>query len=236
MSQFPFPAVSNATLSGADAVFRGVLEAISRQRLVPGTKLQEENLAQIFTVSRAQVRTALLRLKQRGLVEMKPKHTAAVARPSVEEVRSIFALRRWIEPEIASEVAGKFAKKHELALKAHLDQEQSARERGDRIEATRLAGLFHSAICACSDNLIAAGYVSELVDRSFLAIYLYQRAGELMCVNDEHFALAAAFKSKDFKKARHLMGEHLDHILKRMDLVQSENTSTDLSQAFRGLV
>jgi hypothetical protein len=32
------------------------------------------------------------------------------------------------------------------------------------------------------------------------------------------------------------MGEHLDHILKRMDLVQSENTSADLGQAFRGLI
>lgn len=236
MSQFPFPAISKAALNGADAVFRGVLEAISRQRLAPGTKLQEENLAQIFDVSRAQVRTALSRLKQRGLVEMQPKHTAAVARPSVAEVRNIFALRRWIEPEIASEVAGKFTKKDEAALKAHLDQEQSARQNGDRVEATRLAGLFHSVICSCSDNSLAAGYVSELVDRSFLAIYLYQRAGELMCVNDEHFALAAAFKSKDSRKARDLMGEHLEHILMRMDLAQSESVSADLSQAFKGLV
>jgi DNA-binding GntR family transcriptional regulator len=154
----------------------------------------------------------------------------------VDEVRDIFALRRWIEPEIAGEVAGKFTKKDESTIKTHLDQEQAARERGDRIEATRLAGLFHSAICSCSHNRLAAGYVNELVDRSFLAIYLYQRTGELMCVNEEHFAIAAAFKRKDIKKARELMAKHLEHILKRMDLVQGGGVSADLSQAFRGLI
>src|SRR4051794_2413156 len=83
--------------NGADLLFSGMLEAISRQRLPPRTKLPEEGLAQIFNVSRAQVRNALSRLQLRGLVEMEPNRTAQIAAPSTAETRAIFDMRLWIE-------------------------------------------------------------------------------------------------------------------------------------------
>lgn len=223
------------TPEGADAVFHGILEAVSRQRLAPGKKLPEEGLAQIFGVSRAQVRTALARLKLRGLVQMEPNRTAQIAEPSVPDVIALFNVRSWIEPEIAAEVAETLSD-HDLAsLKAHLDLEQSARDADDRIEATRLAGVFHSELANLSQNAIARQYVAELVDRSFLAIYLYQRVGEVMCVNEDHNDLINALAARDANLSRKVMRAHLDHILKRLDLNGGQETADDLSLAFRGI-
>ena len=221
---------------GADAVFDGVLDAVARQRLPPGTKLGEENLAQIFTVSRAQVRAALSRLKGRGLVDMEPNRTAAIASPSVLEVRSIFALRRWIEPELVAEVAQSLNRHGEAMLREHLEREQAARDTADRVEAVRLSGLFHTAIASLSGNRLAASYVAELVDRSFLAIYLYQRPGSVVCVNEEHLCMMDAISRRDPKGAYSAVADHLDHILSRLDLQAPQDAALDLKQAFRGIV
>lgn len=220
---------------GAAVVFDGVLAAISRQRLAPGMKLPEESIAQIFGVSRAQVRTALSRLRLRGMVQMEPNKTAQVAEPSIEEVRALFEVRFWVEPEVAADVARELTDEGLSKLKSHLDQEQTARDAGDRIEATRLSGLFHSQIAALSNNEIAKQYVNELVDRSFLAIYLYQRIGEVMCVNDDHMLLAKTFADRDAEASRIAMRAHLEHILSRLDLTGRHENSDYLGQAFRGI-
>ncbi len=222
--------------NGADAVFGGVLEAIARQRLPPGTKLREENLAQIFAVSRAQVRSALSRLKQRGLVHMEPNRIAAIASPSVLEVRSIFALRRWIEPQVVVEVAQTLSRPGEAMLRDHLEREQAARDKGERIEAARLSGLFHAAIASLSENRLAAAYVTELVDRSFLATYLYQRPGSVVCVNEEHLRMMDTMARRDPEAARSAVLDHLDHILSRLNLEEVQDAVPDLGQAFKGIV
>ena len=222
--------------NGADVLFQGMLEAISRQRLPPGTKLPEEGLAQIFNVSRAQVRNALSRLQLRGLVEMEPNRTAQIAAPSTEETRAIFDLRLWIEPEIAAEVAMKLDAKGEAVLKDHLSQDKAARESADRVEATRLAGQFHNVIASFSNNRVACRYVQELVDRSFLSIYLYQRVGSLMCVNEEHEELVKVLSKRNADAARRVMADHLRHIVDRLDLDTPGGQQPDLRQAFRGIV
>ncbi len=49
-------------------VFEGIMQAIARQRLAPGMKLNEEAIGEVFGVSRTKVRAALLQLAARGLV------------------------------------------------------------------------------------------------------------------------------------------------------------------------
>jgi len=223
-------------IDGATAVHDGVLKAISLQRLAPGTRLPEENLARIFAVGRGPVRSALARLKQRGLVRMEPNRSAEIATYSVAEVHGLFDVRRWIEPEVAADVAHILTPSQLTHLKSHLDDEQAARDAGDRIEATRLSGLFHTELARCSPNMIARRYISELVDQSFLAIYLYQRVGVFMCVNEDHLDLIATLESGDPDRARRSMRDHLDHILERLDLSEKGEENEDLEQAFAGVI
>lgn len=222
--------------NGAEFVYQGILQAISRQRLPPRTKLPEERLAQIFEANRAQVRSALSRLQTRGLVEMEPNRTAQIAAPSVAETRALFDVRLWIEPEIAAEVAMKLDSRGEKVLKNHLAEDRAARDAGNRIEATRLAGDYHKLIASFSDNAVARRFIEELVDRSFLSICLYQRVGNMMCVNEEHEDLVHVLRKRDAGAARRVMAQHLSHIVERLDLTVPGDYEPDLREAFHGIV
>ena len=74
--------------------------AISERRLLPGTRLKEAQLSEIFGVSRARVRQALAALERDGLVNLMPNRGALVAKPSVEDARDVFFARRVIEASL----------------------------------------------------------------------------------------------------------------------------------------
>ena len=66
-------------------IYHQIFDAILAQRLLPGTKLTEDELAGIFDVSRAVVRRALLRLSHERIVDIRPNRGAVVASPSLRE-------------------------------------------------------------------------------------------------------------------------------------------------------
>lgn len=71
--------MENATPTGfiVDALTRSIVE----HRLLPGSKLVEQKLADQFGVSRTLIRQALFRLSQNRLVRMEPARGAFVAAP-----------------------------------------------------------------------------------------------------------------------------------------------------------
>ncbi|WP_136089132.1 GntR family transcriptional regulator [Auritidibacter ignavus] len=86
-------------LSGAAERAAARLRAeISHGQLVPGTKLGEHRLADRLSISRNTLREAFHLLGEDGLVEKIPHRGVFVARPTHEDVREIYQLRRMIEP------------------------------------------------------------------------------------------------------------------------------------------
>ena len=74
-----------------------VVESIRAQQLAPGERLGEQELADLFGVSRTLVREALMQLQARGFVEVRPRRGWYVVQPSVKEAQDAFAARRIIE-------------------------------------------------------------------------------------------------------------------------------------------
>ena len=66
----------------ADDIVRGALE--------PGSSLDESELARRFNVSRTPVREALRQLVASGLVNSRAHRGAVVARPTIEQLNSMF--------------------------------------------------------------------------------------------------------------------------------------------------
>ena len=77
------PAASGAT----ERIVESITSAIIERRLMPGTKLSEQKLGDIFQVSRTLVRQALNQLSRDRLVTLERARGAFVAMPSVEEAR-----------------------------------------------------------------------------------------------------------------------------------------------------
>ena len=74
-----------------------VVESILAQKLSPGERLGEQELADLFGVSRTLVREALMQLQARGFVEVRSRKGWFVVEPSIDEARDAFAARRIIE-------------------------------------------------------------------------------------------------------------------------------------------
>ena len=192
-------------------VYRTLRRAILDQGLKPGSKLPEDAIGERLGVSRTIVRDALTRLGSEGLVELKHNRGAAVAYPSLEEARDVFAVRRAMERLVVEELAGNLAQNHAAQLRAHVEKERSATGR----DAIRLAGEFHLMLAEMTGNQLLIRYVTEVASRCTLILSIYGRPHSSECAVDEHSFLIAALEGGDREKAAQLMEHHLMSVMDR---------------------
>ena len=165
------------------AAYDAIYEAVMDQRLVPGTRLTEASLCEIFGVSRAVVRMALLRLAHDRIVTLTPNRGAAVARPSVQETRDVFELRRLVESAAMEAVAERALPRELEALRPLVKQEHAAFERGDVQHWIRLSRDFHLRLLALAKNAVLGEVGRDLVTRSLLMTALYMPPGQASCAS-----------------------------------------------------
>mgnify|MGYP001057434331 FL=1 len=101
-----------------ESIYEALLTAIVEQQLLPGSKLPEEALAEVFGVSRTGVRKALQRLAAVQMVTLTPKRGAQVASPTVDEAREIFRTRALLEVANLPDVLQRCQPPHLAALEA----------------------------------------------------------------------------------------------------------------------
>lgn len=87
----------DAEASSLKAVIAALRHRICAGELKPGTRLQEQALAEEFGVSRVRIRDALLALQQRGLIQREKNRSAVVAKLDLRDVFEILALRESLE-------------------------------------------------------------------------------------------------------------------------------------------
>ncbi|HZV94118.1 MAG TPA: GntR family transcriptional regulator [Caldimonas sp.] len=198
----------DATRRIADAIVAAIVE----RRLMPGTKLAEQKIADIFRVSRTLVRQALNQLSRDQLVTLERGRGARVARPSVDEARQVFEVRRVLEAAMIRRAAHELTGPQVKELRAHLKAEQAAVGRLDISGRTRLLADFHVVIAGMLGNQVLAAMLSELVSRSSLIALMYQSADSAGHSLDEHVAIVDAVEQRDARTAARLMAAHLAHV------------------------
>lgn len=216
-----------------DEIYERIYVAILEHRLHPGTKLVEERLADIFSVSRARIREVLARLAHEQIVELFPQRGAYVAKPSIEQALDVFEARRLIEPAVIRRLIETLTPEKLARLRQHQDLEIDARRRDDKRAVIRLSGEFHSLAAELAGNTALARNMRELSVLTCLMIFLYDSPTATSCRADEHSQIIEAIAKRDSARAERLMLEHLEHIENSMNLeVQSEEV--DLEAVFRG--
>lgn len=198
----------------ADAIYRALRRAIIEQALEPGAKLPEDAIGERFGVSRTLVRHALGRLAGEGLVELRRNHGAAVAKPSWDEARDIFAVRLGLERLVVSTLAGQLTAEQATRLRRHVKEEEAARGSNEPL-SIRLAGEFHILLADMTGNGLLVRYVAEVTSRSGLILALYGRPHSSECAVSEHRAIIDVLESGNAKRADALMQEHLDAVAGR---------------------
>jgi DNA-binding GntR family transcriptional regulator len=196
-------------ISSDDWIYHQVFGAILEQRLIPGAKLKESVLCDIFGVSRTIIRRILLRLSLDKVVELRPNRGAVIAEPQAEDVRQIFEARRLLENGIVGDAAAKSTPGDGASLREIVVRENDCIRSGDRSGAIRLSGEFHLELAAIAGNRPLEQILRQLVAQTSLAIALYEAPGHLLCVEDDHISIVAAVEAGDAALGRKLMREHL---------------------------
>jgi DNA-binding GntR family transcriptional regulator len=200
------------TVQNANSIAKDIAAAIAEHRLPPGTRLREEALARVYDVSRTKVRAALLMLSKDRLIDIVPDKGAFVAKPSADEARNVFAVRRVLEAEMVRELIQKATPADYRRLKAHLVGEKAALKANDPKTRTRLLGDFHVVLAEVAGNTVMLDIIKDLVARSSLIAMLYQSSHNAACSSQQHAKFLEAAISGDTDHAVRLMIEHLNEV------------------------
>ncbi|ARE39479.1 Transcriptional regulator, GntR family [Rhodovulum sp. P5] len=220
--------------SRARNVAEDLTRAIHEHRLGPGMKLSEDEVGEIFGVSRTIVRTALQALAHDQLVTIEPHRGAFVAHPSIREAREVFEARALLEPRTANSAAVRATGADVAILQDHIDAEHAALAEGRTGQALRLSGQFHIEIARIADQSTIAEFIGQLVSRSSLVIALYWKRRTALCESHAHDALVKAIADHDPERAEELMKGHLLDLLSSLDLQEGPRAPKSLKEALKG--
>lgn len=221
-----------SAMDGTSVTVAGRLAfAIHEHRLPPGTKLIEDEVGDIFGVSRTVVRAALQQLAHDRLVTMQRNRGAHVAQPTIREAREVFEARALLEPRTARSAAERATASDIARLQAHIDEEHAAIHAGDSGRALRLSGLFHVEIARIADQDTIAAFIAQLVARSSLVIALYWQRRAALCESHAHHALIRAMAEGKGDLAEELMKGHLLDLVSSLDLRRAAAAPTSLKAA-----
>lgn len=209
-----------------------IAAAIVERRLPPGTKLKEEALAKLYSVSRTKIRAALVMLSKDELIEIVPEKGACVSRLSKQEAQDIFAVRRILEAGLVREFMAKARPEDYRRIDRHLAQERQALASNNTQLRSRLLGDFHTLLADIVGNQVLKSILAKLTARTSLAAMRYQSSLDAEHSSDEHGLFIEAARSGDVERATAVMLEHLDHVLAALRFDDDENK--DLVKALLG--
>lgn len=204
--------------STTERIVESITTAIIERRLPPGTKLAEQQIADLFSVSRTVVRQALNQLSRDRLVTLSPARGAYVATPSVEEARQVFEVRRMVEGGMVRQLAARISDAQVLQLRAHLRNERHAVHQVDIPGRTRLLADFHVVLARMLGNEVLAELVADLLSRSQLIALMYQSSHSAEHSQAEHEDIVAALERRDARAAARLMEQHLTSVERNLQL------------------
>ena len=220
----------DAVLGSTQRIVESITSAIVERRLMPGTKLAEQRLADIFAVSRTLVRQALNQLSRDHLVTLEPARGAHVAQPSVDEARQVFEVRRMLEAALVRELCAAVTPAQVAELRAHCRIEREAVQRTDVSGRTRLLADFHIVLARMLGNEVLAHLLADLLSRCSLIALMYQSAHSAEHSAEEHVAIVDALERRDTRTAARLMAGHLEHVERNLRL---EPRAHDLAAALQ---
>jgi DNA-binding GntR family transcriptional regulator len=210
-------ATPGITQTTTQRIVDSITAAIVERRLMPGTKLAEQRLADIFSVSRTVVRQALNQLSRDRLITLEPARGAFVATPSVEEAHQVFELRQLLEGAMMRLLVERITTVQIAELRAHLKAEQEAIALNHVAERTRLLAHFHSLL-------------ADLLSRSSLISLMYQSSQSAAESSAEHKAIVDALERRQLQVAVELAESHIEQVERNLRL---DPRAPDLAEALK---
>ena len=196
----------------AEDLRRQIAYDILDGRLLPGVRLDEQELSARFGVSRTPVREALKLLGATGLVDTRPHKGVVVATLTHERLDEMFEVMGEVEAACARLAALRMTDEERRAL-ANLHANAAAQVGGDPGDYDLINTAFHSAIYAGTHN----AFLEETAQAMRMRVRPFRRAqfrvaGRLADSWAEHDAVVRAILRGDGETAYHAMRGHVSAV------------------------
>src|ERR671936_1629824 len=173
-------------------------EAIVPGELASNQRLIEAEMSTAFSLPRAAVRTALVRLEHEGLVEREPHRGARVRLVSEQEAVEILQARAALEGLCASQAAARITPEGAAELRSVLDRQRQALDDQDLLRASDVNAMLHAKIVELSGHATAQRLIrslnSQMVRFQFRTILIAGRPPQSL---EEHGAIVDAVAAGD---------------------------------------
>jgi len=198
------------TKNRTNELVREITDLILNGKMIPGAKLDEQELADRFKVSRTPVREALRQVANTGLVEIKPNRGAFVASATSAQLEEMFAAMAELEATCARLAAMSMTPKERHSLR-RLQESMGELARRDLVQAFVEANdQFHSLIYEGAHNQILRDLTMALRRRLIPYRHAqFRSSGRLPRSHAEHDEVVKAVVSGDPDGAHKAMLHHV---------------------------
>jgi len=186
-------------------------EAIIKGELPPGTRLEEQELAERYRVSRTPIRETLRLLASSGLVEMRARQSAVVATLTIPKLIEMFQVMADLEGLCARLAARRTSPE---GLKQMTESHRAcvaAVEANDPEAFYEANRIFHEAIYAASSNQFLDEMTRSLRNRvAPYRRYVTYQPGRMVDSIAEHEQVLDAIRKGEGDTADRLMRDHVN--------------------------
>jgi len=190
-------------------VYDMVKERILSNQFGAGYKLNHQELAELFSVSRTPIREALERLYQEGFVIHIPNRGFFVAQIDEDEARQLFELREGLELH-ALQLSLRRGAKFDLRKSRMINKEYRLAVQGNH--AKRRMSLdrdFHLSLAAHSGNEHLLRSLNGIFERIMFKLRVDSYPSLPSVAYREHVDILQALTAEDFSRASDLLAMHI---------------------------
>lgn len=202
-------------MTTSDFIYEDLCNKIETLEYMPGQRISENELCRAYGATRHMVRGALMKLKQRKLVEVYPQRGTFVSLIDMRYIADILfvreameqeAMRQVIESGEVEEVCGKMRACIEL-------QKQCKHSEQYTQEFYQLDNAFHQ----CMYGAIGRREIFQFISEPYIHFrrwrnFEIQYSERVKRLIQEHEELVDAIEAKDEARARKCLHEHLDTV------------------------
>jgi DNA-binding GntR family transcriptional regulator len=194
----------------SDRLREAIEEEIATGKLLPGSRLDEVELAKRFSVSRTPIREALNLLLGEGLIEMRPRRGAVVARVSPQRLIEMFEVMAELEAMCAQLAARRMSEEEFAAIESAHAACQGAAAARDADAYFYANERFHYAIYSASHNTFLSEQAAALQRklRPYRRLQLRVR-NRIQRSYEEHQAIVDALREGNSEQAMLSVRNHV---------------------------
>ena len=207
----------------ADDLARAIIEGV----FPPGARLDEQQLAQRYAVSRTPVREALRQLATTGLIEVRPRRGAIVTQVTPAQLEELFVAMAELEATCARLAALSMAPTERRRLQDLHESMGEMAAANDVTGFTEANQALHTMIYAGARNVVLADWAAATRRRlSPFRRAQFRVEGRLPKSHSEHDAVVRAILQADAHAAHAAMLHHVTRVERSFEELCAESAAS----------